>query len=109
MKFDFINYQKKRIMYPSEANNEIVVLPTIRISVGEIISWIENVKIAWRGKSQYLNGNVNHSFQLFGIENDEFLLRKKCLSYFHLSVNDLNDVCTGIQSDCPSEKTWQTT
>lgn len=41
----------------------------IRISVGEIISWIDRANIACRGRSQYLNGSVNHSFQLITNEN----------------------------------------
>ena len=62
--FYHMSVQQTSYIYPSDANNDIVVLPTIRIFVGDIISWIDKIKIACRGKSRYLNGNVNHSFQL---------------------------------------------
>lgn len=50
--------------YPSLSNKDMIVLPIIRTSVGDIISCIDIASIACLGKSQYRNGNVNHSFQL---------------------------------------------
>lgn len=46
------------------SNKDNVVLAIIRLGPGGFIWWIDKANKACRGKSQYLKGNVNHSFQL---------------------------------------------
>jgi hypothetical protein len=82
---------------------------------------MDMASVACRGKSQYLNGNVNHSFQLNSTntrksaDNHEYQTREYinnallCISsfyvsYVHRSANDRDDVFTGKQIGCPSEQ-----